>query len=221
MAFPFQSTPAIPEEGFHPIARYLFEEDLTDSVGTYDGTAIGSPTYNSDAVEGGFSLNIASSADGSNMGQVNLTSAFTIYLNHKRTNTSNTGAIVLWGNHNTATGDGVSCWLNTWATTNGNILVYTGDGTTKTAAATGNGVYTSNAWNNICVVFDGSDFTIYIDGVDETISSGYQPGFNTSGQDFYVGNWSGEDYGALGLMDDVVIYNVAHTATEVLANQPE
>lgn len=200
------------------IARFLFEQDLTDSVGNYHGTAEGAISYNSDSYEGGYSLDVGGNDEGSNLGTVNFgTSGFSISFRHKYANTTNTAADVLFANRNSNSGDdGFGFWLNSWATTDGVIRVYTGDGTNQDGAASTYGAYNSGVWNHIVVVYDGSGgWTIYVDGVDVTADSSTQDDFATSGNITMIGNWSSLNYSAPGLYDDLRIFNKALTPIEV------
>ncbi|MCK4500332.1 hypothetical protein KAU11_07535, partial [Candidatus Babeliales bacterium] len=109
-------------------------------------------------------------------------------------------------------------WLNTWATTDGRIRVYTGDGADQDGASSTAGVYNNGLWNHIVIVYEGSGvWTIYVNDSDVTDDSSTQDDFARSGNTTMIGNWSSLDFSGDGQYDGFRIYKKALTSSEVSA----
>jgi len=219
MGGPVLVTPNLTEVGGDSLlAFYRFETNLDDEQDNYDGTAEGTLTYSSSTVkEGSNSLIIDAFNDASNIGTVDFTSEFTISIWHYYNNSSNSGALVLFSNRSsTANDDGFAIWLNSWATTDGRILVYTGDGTEQDNAYSATGVYNSSQWNHICIRYNGSgDWDFWINNSDETVDGTTQDDFATSGETTMIGNYTSLNYSGDGNYDKVQIFDKALTDSEI------
>ena len=76
---------------------------------------------------------------------------------------------------------------------------------------------TSNAWYHIVGTYDGSNFRLYINGVNQvTTANGFTPGANTAGIRLMKRWDSGAYWG--GQLSTVKIYNRALSSQEVLQN---
>jgi len=82
-------------------------------------------------------------------------------------------------------------------------------------ALTSSGTISENTWTHVATVYDGTNITIYINGISSgTLASGNVTGsYNT----FYIGNTGGGSY-FTGSMDEVRIWDDARTQAEIKAN---
>jgi hypothetical protein len=199
-------------------SEYLFEQVLTDELGNYNGSAEGAISYNADSKEGSWSLELNSNDEGSDIGNFDFgTVGFSVSFWHKYANVTNAGAFVLISNRpGTAGSDGWGAWLNTWATTDGKLRTYTGDGADQDGASSTAGAYNNGAWNHLVFVYEVPGiWTFYVNAVDVTDDSSTQDDFATSGNTTLIGNWSSLDFSGDGLYDGFRIYKKSLTSSEV------
>ena len=78
-------------------------------------------------------------------------------------------------------------------------------------------VITDGQWHRIGLVWDGSNRTLYVDGV--AVANDTQPGLEGSQMGLFIGTGKGMEPNTFfsGLIDDVRIYNVALKAEEIAA----
>ncbi len=98
-----------------------------------------------------------------------------------------------------------------WVYQQNKINVGFGNGSTWTSITTGS-VLTTNAWNHVVATFDGTTYTIYVNGsqiYSSTALSGRTPSANTL---MTIGK---VDSGFTGKLDEAAIYQRALTASEV------
>ncbi|VXD18410.1 putative Peptidylamidoglycolate lyase [Marinoscillum sp. 108] len=71
-------------------------------------------------------------------------------------------------------------------------------------------------WHHVAAVYDGTDLTLYVDGVPETPDNTFD--FDIDYSIFHIGNNSALNTPWNGEIDDVRIWNVARSATDILGN---
>lgn len=182
------------------VARYTFENAITDSVGSNNLT--GSPSYSTaDKKEGASSLYLN--------GSTSLTAAFTL---------SDTESISAWvyldataGLYSTPIALGGSAGLQFYYDS-GNLIGCMGNGGT-----TATGSFTTGAWHHIAVTAIKSSDTLYlyIDGVQYSGSGDGDSSGETN--NIYIGDDGSGGYYWKGYIDDVQIYNRVLSASEVSA----
>lgn len=182
------------------VARYTFENAITDSVGSNNLT--GSPSYSTaDKKEGASSLYLN--------GSTSLTAAFTL---------SDTESISAWvyldataGLYPTSIALGGSAGLQFYYDS-GNLIGCMGN-----AGTTATGSFTTGAWHHIVVTAIKSSDTLYL-YIDGSQYSGSGVG-DSSGEtnNIYIGDDGSGSYYWKGYIDDVQIYNRVLSASEVSA----
>jgi len=78
-----------------------------------------------------------------------------------------------------ATANGVALFINTFNTTDGKLLLETGNGANGALASTTTGVVPVGSWHHVFASIDRSagTATLYVDGINRTSSSGTRPDF--------------------------------------------
>lgn len=75
----------------------------------------------------------------------------------------------------------------------------------------GNSVVPSNAWSHVCYAYDGTNFSLYLNGV---LDSALVKGYNSSFAQKYAFVGAGYNADFKGLVDDVRVYNRVLSASE-------
>lgn len=96
-----------------------------------------------------------------------------------------------------------------------------GTGTAFLSGSTLNGVLTLNTWNNIIAVFDGKNYSIFINGervtVDDSVFNGKTPVKSSLNSIGLSGPTKDEEY-FIGVIDEVRVWNNASSLSEALNN---
>ncbi len=105
---------------------------------------------------------------------------------------------------------------------NGTVVVGFGDGTTAYAATINvpTTILTPNSWHFVAATFDGTTYTIYVDGQavgSTTALSGQKPGANTTFQIGYGAYDSKKLRSFDGLLDEVALYRQALSPAQIAA----
>jgi len=107
------------------------------------------------------------------------------------------------------------------------VLGYTGINCWWYVDGGGNGIGAQlppHSWHYLATTFDGTDVTIYIDGVLASTRHSKYPKINTGGGNFYLrypliyGKKAAPPFEFKLMMDDVCVYNRALSADEVLSH---
>ena len=177
-----------------------------DIIGNYNGNLVSSPTYNS-----GLDENIE--VNGTNcveLGSFFTYNYFTIGLWVKPGSTQTTYADIFDNNH---TGSrNMVCQQNS---TNTNQYGFSVIGA-STYSDAGLFTLTANTWTYITFTFDGSVARGYING--SIYGTGGSCSTNWSSQYFRLGQWGGGGRNWNGKYGNLMIYDRALTATEILHN---
>jgi hypothetical protein len=107
----------------------------------------------------------------------------------------------------TQTGDGTEYY--------GAFIYYPGSGAGGLNFA-GGASFSANVWVNYTFTLDGSNAKWYKNGVEEFAASNHQPLTAAALGDFEIGRGSGGGFHFTGPIDDVAVYNVALSPSEVL-----
>ncbi|MCK5134879.1 MAG: LamG domain-containing protein [Bacteroidales bacterium] len=207
------------------LAWWKVNNDLIDEENNYNGTGHNTPTFDGTIKQGGshsVNLNGSKAID---LGNVNLTDSCTIMYWWYGDRDPGAAALCTFANRPSATNSsGIMIWHSSWATDNGFIWVYSGNGTSQEPASCGEILY-DNTWAHIAVTFDqgNGEAQIFVDGVkrtsDSTILNNYAISGNATswGSDNAHGNPSG------GRFDDMRIYDRILTTEQILtiATNPE
>ena len=92
------------------------------------------------------------------------------------------------------------------------------DGTSLTSE-TGDTTISAGTWYHVCGVYNGTDIRVYVDGLLDNASPTSLTGniHDDTTANFCVGADSAGNYPFDGLIDEVIVWNTALTAAEVLA----
>ncbi len=71
-----------------------------------------------------------------------------------------------------------------------------------------------NQWSHLAVSWDGATLTVYINGVEKATNNEF-PGIIDNGGTLYIGEYPGTGYQFNGIIDEVMVFNVSLSATEV------
>lgn len=119
-------------------------------------------------------------------------------------------------------------WISGGSSTNGlgygldieygkpRLVIGRNDGAWADAAATSN--ITTGTWVHVAGTYDGSNARLYINGVltKTTATSNF---WNNNGAALTIGSWPGENKFFKGNIDEVRVWNVTRTASEILQNK--
>ena len=182
------------------IARYRFENNATDSKGTYNlVTATGTPTYSTVSPKEGshcLSLNEASSLKYANFTcGTNMTLSAWLYLDSKVSNTYPT-AIDLGG-------------FGIFYATDSKLFYGSTPNKSNTQSQTTGLI---GKWTHVVLSYDGATAVLYINGASECTLSITDTISGT--KDLLIGNFLPDSFWK-GYIDDVQIYNRVLTADEV------
>ena len=101
-----------------------------------------------------------------------------------------------------------------------NFLMYNGDGSNAAKNITG-GAYSLNAWNHVVVTWDGSNPTMYVNGVNAAaVVTGTPSGiYNASNAaTFSIGAYDTGSNPFTGFVDETAFYATALTPAQILAH---
>jgi hypothetical protein len=113
----------------------------------------------------------------------------------------------LWANKPAgATTDGVALFINTFNTTDGKLLLETGNGVNGGLATTTTGAVPAGGWHHVLAAVDRSagTATLYVDGVDRTSSSGTRTDFANNNA-FNLGRYTSGSWYFKGTIDEARI----------------
>jgi len=171
---------------YSTFAFWPFDGNLNDSLGTYDGTAIGTPSYETTIVKSGAaSIAIRDVGDGISLGTVDLGNEWTVvswvYIPSPDPGTSVRPIIA--NTTGGATSDGYAIYISTYGLTDRKVLVQTGNGSSYLTAATGAGVIPYDTWTQVAVLVNRTTGTaqIRVNNVNQTVSNLIRQDFATSG----------------------------------------
>lgn len=187
-----------------------------DSAAHYPGVSGNAPDLAGSFIDYFASFNGVSSYI--NAGPVNLGSAFTlsawVYLNASATNIQ-----TIWANKqggwNSA---GQTLYINTYNTADGRVILETGDGVNGSNAETSSNAVTPGHWHLVSAAVDEANGAgaIYVDGVNQTASSGIVTDFpNQSGLN--LGRFTNSAYYFNGWMDEARVRSGLAGADEIWA----
>ncbi len=198
---------------FTPIAHWKFEGNGLDASGNgYDATIYGNVYYPTGA--DGLGISLLASDRYVDCGTINLGSAFTITGWYKLSATYNVRTLV--SNASSSYPDGFNLYLNA---SNGQFTFQTGNGTVSTISASSTtGNHTPGEWVHFAVVVDKTNGTcdFYIDADNVTCSDQIRTDLGTN-SDIYLGRTTNNQHKLYGYLDDVRIYNVLLSESEISA----
>ena len=96
------------------------------------------------------------------------------------------------------------------------IQVMLNTAATNTSFYSNTGLISAGTLYHIGIVRNGTTGYIYVNGIDRTSSSATLVNPVTSSESFYMGSYRSTTHYVDGLLDEVIIWNVALTAAEVL-----
>ncbi|HIF26219.1 MAG TPA: DUF1566 domain-containing protein [Micavibrio sp.] len=112
--------------------------------------------------------------------------------------------------------DGFKLYVNSWATTDGELVFETSNGTTQNNGSTTGANIAPNSWAHVAAVVNktGGAVTLYVNGVDLTSDSAISSTFN-SNEELWAGRFKDAGGFLTGSLDDLRVYNRLLTASEV------
>jgi DNA-binding beta-propeller fold protein YncE len=173
-------------------------------------------TYSTERIEGSHSLNLDGTDDHAEAASIDLGNTFTfsawVRIPEGRTNIQTIVANCASGSST----DGFKIMVNAFNTTDGQIRVETGNGTTSAVARTDSNLFQSGAWNHIAVAINRAAgiARIYHNGVDRTASQAIRTDFRTTGI-LHLGQMTSSNWRMAGQLDDIRIYPTLLTPSEV------
>ena len=185
------------------VSRYTLDSDVSDSIGSNDGTITGNPVYQtidnrdvltfdgSDYIELPSTLGSVVSGDYTMSAWINPTS-----------NNHYPGVILI---------DGQGLVLRSVAASS--QLGYLPDGNTATQYTSASEALPYNTWSHVLLTKTGTSFSLYINGVLLTGTTGNEVGWGLTGISAIGRGYS--TYHFKGPIDDVRIYNRVLTAQEI------
>ncbi|KKM64000.1 hypothetical protein LCGC14_1505780 [marine sediment metagenome] len=208
-----------------PVGWWKVNNDLTDEEGNYNGTGHNTPTFDASIKVGGshaVNLNTSKAID---VGNVNMTDSFTIMFWWYGDRDPGASANIVFANRtDAANNDGVMIWISSWATDNGYIWFYTGNGSSQNPASCGQFVY-DDTWVHIAITGDQQNGKahIFVDGVERTSDSVTLNDYAFSGNATTWGSDNGHNEYSDGRFDDMRIYDRILTLEQIqtIYNNPE
>ena len=186
------------------LVAYYKMNDATDETGSYDGT----PTNVNFNVAGKFG----------NAGEFNGGNSIITLANTPSLSQANNFTWSYWVKPNGFTANGTVFRLTSHSYTsheirsNGIIFFYWGTGNSLT---TSSGVITDGVWQHVAITKSStSGVVIYVNGVSVATSSNTDNAEATTATN-RIGGWDGTNYGFLGSLDQVRIFDRAITSDEV------
>jgi hypothetical protein len=181
-----------------PIAWYKGDDNATDSIGAYNGTWSGSPAYTTGKIGGGFSLNGTASISIGTTAVYRATSvAMWVYVAVlPNAGLQHFGALSKVGFRTGGSGSKLN-W-NVWDQDGIRYELSPASGTTV------------GAWTHYCGTWDGSTSTVYINGAYSASLSAPGTSLGSLSSALVIGPSNTGN-----IIDDVLIFNRALTATEI------
>lgn len=211
--------PGIPDSG---VARWEFEQDVTDSWGTYDGTDNTSAGYTTDPAVGAYAKSFDGNDDYVNIGDFSVftTPPFSVAL-YIRTSLSDSN---FDGSQRPFTksndGGGFAGWffLGDIIDQDGNLVFQAnGDSNSGFRVSSTTAINDGN-WHQAVVTYSASntEAILYIDGSSEDTNSNFNPGNISNPAELTFGSRNaGADRFYEGDVDDARFYDKVLTSTEV------
>jgi len=195
-------------------AVYHFEGDVVDSSGnsndgTNDGTTSGTGEVGDCRDFDGTNDSISVPAAGFATVQVDTTVSVGAWI--KATTTGERQTIICKGN----TGDEV---LSLYIDENGKVTFEDYHAATYEYSAKGATDLRDSAWHRVWGVRNGSTFSVYVDGVDDTNTTTSGSGTTARTEDLYMGKRYNDDYFLDGSIDEAWILEGALNAAEIEAD---
>jgi RHS repeat-associated protein len=196
---------AINFSAYTQVGYWKLNNDYTDASGNaITGTPMGAPAFSTDRMEGSHSLSFNGTNQWVDLGNPQ---QFPSGLQVR--------TICAWAKSNVTSGNGVIFSIGTPTTTN---AFYIGISSTSIiGGAFGNsltGPTLTSGWHHICLTYDGATASLYVDG---SLSTSASRTWNLILSKAYIGRHVSNNNYWNGNIDDVRIYNVALSATQVQA----
>ncbi len=217
-AFTVGITNTVPQIGV-PIGAEIWmkgNNNLTDEQGNYTPSGVGSPTFSTTRMGGSHSMNLGTSAS-IDLGNVDLGDSSTIMFWWQGDVDPGAGANIAFANRTSSTNnDGVMIWISSWATDNGYIWLYTGNGAAQENIQAG-GYLVDNTWAHLAFTLDKGNGRgrIYLNGSRVDTDSTFLTDYATSGNAAVLGAANDNTSPAGGLFDDFRIYQAVLTPEEI------
>jgi RHS repeat-associated protein len=198
------------------VARWLADNSASDSVGTANGSLVGSVTYSASRPGQGQAFNFNASGQAVNLGtaaSINLTGSFSLsaWVNPSASFTGIGGLITKWDL--TTANDSYGLYLS--GGTGSSVLVGAVGVPSSQDPAVSGGVVPHGQWSHVATTYDAvtGQQVMYVNGVN--VNSRVRPGGPTPsaiavrlGSDLVSREYR-------GLLDDAQVYNVALSAADV------
>ena len=186
-----------------------------------DGILFGGAGFNADSAIGSHALALNGFNQYMSAGNFNLSEQFTIALWAKLEPGSSNIQTLAANGVGGFTPTGFRLFINSYETSDGRILLETGNDLAGDLALSPVGIFTAGQWNHVAIVVDRSVglARIYYNGVDVTVDFTTMPDFNPNAI-IHFGEMRGSGFHFNGSLDDIRIYDRALSAAEVsgLAN---
>ncbi len=100
------------------------------------------------------------------------------------------------------------------STLNGGEFLVVDNGTHYNATASGN--INDDAWHHLAATYDGANMKIYVDGSLKSTNTNYSGILPSNNDEVWIGrNYSGSNGNFTGTIDEVKIYNISLSATQI------
>jgi hypothetical protein len=193
--------------------RWRFDGNTNDSTGTSNGFNSGVEFNTGHLGQGGY----FDGNDSVNVGSINTGNQFTlsgwVYVNRDASSIQ-----TIMANSGGGASNGFRLQVNTWNTTDGRVLLETGNGSVQDNAMTNAGVVPVGQWTHVAAVVDRTAGTarLYVNGVDQTSDQTIRNDFNTTATT-YLGQFSDTAFRLKGKLDDVRTYGSKLTTDDIRA----
>jgi len=191
------------------VARYEFEQDVTDSVGDADGTNNGG-TFSSDSIVGSFSISFnADTGNHVDIGDVITDygrASFAIWVNPSAVSSNAFNFAI--SNDSGGKNDDVFMGIDS----NGNAFGFRQDADSDTNNQLTGSTLALNSWNHLVLTFASDGMHLYTDGTEDASNNFSEASTNQGGFEISSSNTSRSWD---GLLADARIYNKALSDTEV------
>ncbi len=203
------------------LAEWKFNNDGTDSaLAGHTATLYNGAGYTTDAHGGGYAVNFDGVNDYVNLGTFNnLPNKFSITM-WVKPDSSATNSQTLMANSNTgAKTNGWRLYIKNTGTTSRQIVLETGNGTNTNSANSNVNVVVPGAWQPVAIVIDrsGGSAELYWNGKRVTNDNTILANFKNSSSTLRLGSTLNNLGFLKGKIDNVRLYGVALTPTEVAA----
>ncbi|HEY1172240.1 MAG TPA: LamG-like jellyroll fold domain-containing protein [Verrucomicrobiae bacterium] len=194
--------------------HWPMDGDFVDYVGSNNGLNFGAGLTNAARI--GTQAGVFDGADYVDVGALNLGNNFSI-ATWVRLDVGATNIQTLVANSaGGASTDGFRLYVNTFNTSDGAVVLETGNGTANNNARTSTGVVGTNGWAHVTLTMNRSSGTavIYVNGVNVTTDGSVVTNFTNSSA-IHLGQMASAGFRLRGRLDDVRIYNKVLSQTEV------